>query len=136
MPGWQLRPSVSPKMNGKKRIPFSILSNNSIQVNVLSTFLLALLLLPLIRKTATISSVAPRLVILSSAVHAWTDIPKYRSEPHILRAMNDKDKFNAKLRYSASKLCDTLLTRELGNHLNSSKHPEDKKISLSGYTLP
>jgi retinol dehydrogenase 12 len=121
-------------MNGKKRTPISIPSNDiSVQVNALSTFLLALLLLPLLRKTATISTVAPRLVILSSGVHAWTTIPTYRAEPNILRAMNDKNKFIAKDRYPASKLLDTLLTRELGNHLKSSSHPEDKKISLSGY---
>jgi retinol dehydrogenase 12 len=121
-------------MNGKKRISISIPSKDpSVQVNALSTFLLALLLLPLLRKTATISTVAPRLVILSSGVHAWTTIPTYRAEPNILRAMNDKNKFIAKDRYPASKLLDTLLTRELGNHLKSSAHPEDKKISLSGY---
>jgi retinol dehydrogenase 12 len=108
----------------------------SLQVNVLSTFLLAILLLPLLRKTSSISSVAPRLVILSSGVHAWTEIPAYRDAENILRAMSDKDKFNGPERYPATKLLDTLLTRELGTHLTSSKYPEDKKISLSGYASP
>ena len=104
-----------------------------IQVNGLSTFLLALLLLPLLRKTAELSSVAPRLVILSSGVHTWTDIPNYRDEENIYRAMNDKDKWVGRERYPVSKLLDIFFIKELGNRLASSKHPEDKKISLSGY---
>lgn len=96
---------------------------------------MAFLLLPLLRKTTAISSVAPRLVILSSGVHYWTNIPTYRDEENIFNAMNDKEKFIPQERYPASKLLDTLLTRELGNHLKTSPHPEDQKISLSGYLL-
>ena len=81
-----------------------------IQVNGLSTFLLAFLLLPFLRKAAKISPVAPRLVILSSGVHTWTDIPTYRDEENIYRAMNDKEKFNGRERYPASKLLDVLFT--------------------------
>ena len=121
-------------MDGNKRISLSLKCNSRrIQTNVLSTFLLALLLLPMMRKTTAISTVAPRLVILSSGVHYWTDIPTYRSQPNIFEAMNDQGQFIPDQRYSASKLLDTLLTRELGKHLISSTHPEDKKISLSGY---
>jgi retinol dehydrogenase 12 len=105
-----------------------------LQVNNLSTFLLAFLLLPLLRKTTTISPVAPRLIILSSLVHTWTDIREYRDEENIYQAMNDKTKFNDK-RYPASKLLDTLFTCELGSRLASSKHPEDHKISVSGQEI-
>jgi hypothetical protein len=86
------------------------------------------------RKTATMSSVAPRLVILSSGVHAWTTLSKERKEENILGALNDKTTFNAKERYPASKLLDIFLTRALGEHLKASTHREDKKISLSTYT--
>src|SRR5947207_3681766 len=82
--------------------------NHSLQVNVLSTFLLALLLLPLLRKTTTLSTVHPRLVILSSGVHKWTDIPTYRDSENIFKAMNEKDKFLGNDRYPTSKLLDTL----------------------------
>jgi retinol dehydrogenase-12 len=101
-------------------------------VNALSTFLLALLLLPLLRKTTKISTANPRLVILSSGVHAWGDMPKYRDQENILKAMTDEDQFVGNDRYPQSKLLDTLLTRELGEKLETSSHPEDKKISLSG----
>jgi hypothetical protein len=85
------------------------------------------------RKTSKISSAAPRLVILSSGVHAWTTIPEERKEENILRALNDVDKHKPKDRYPTSKLLDVLLTRELANHLQTSTHPEDKSISLSTY---
>lgn len=84
------------------------------------------------RKTTKISTVHPRLVILSSGVHAWGDMPYYRDEPNIFKAMSDKDKFVGKDRYPQSKLLDTLLTKKLGEIMQSSKHPEDNKISLSG----
>jgi retinol dehydrogenase-12 len=101
-------------------------------VNGLSTFLLALLLLPLLRKTTALSTVHPRLVILSSGVHGWTTMPAYRAKPKIFDALNDKEQYNTE-RYSTSKLLDTLWTLQLGEHLKASTHPEDKKISLSGY---
>lgn len=78
------------------------------------------------------SSLAPRLVILSSGVHNRTNLEKYRDEDKIYSAMTDKDKFDPYSYYPASKLLDTLWTRELGERLQSSKHPEDHKISLSG----
>jgi hypothetical protein len=45
--------------------------------------------------------------------------------------MNSPEKFRSG-RYAASKLLDTLLTRELGDLLSSSSDPSDKKISVSG----
>jgi retinol dehydrogenase 12 len=120
----------SPSQASLPRLP---MTNNSLQVNALSTFLLAFLLLPLLRKTTKLSTVNPRLVILSSGVHTWTDIPNYRDEENIFNAMNDKQKFVGKDRYPTSKLLDTLLTRELGERLENSSHAEDRKISLSGY---
>jgi retinol dehydrogenase 12 len=107
-------------------------SYGSMQVNGLSTFLLALLLLPLLRKTTSLSSVHPRLVILSSGVHAWSNLEEYRDADNIYQAMNNKEKYKGDKRYPQSKLLDTLFTRELGERMKSSKHPEDQKISLSG----
>jgi retinol dehydrogenase 12 len=120
-------------MVGKRRNQrFTPRWQDRLQVNGLSTFLLAFLLLPLLRKTAAISPVAPRLVIVSSGVHAWSTIPEYRAEQNIFNAMNDKEKFIGSNRYFASKLLNTLFTCELGRRLAASKHPEDKKISVSG----
>ena len=130
----QLVNIAPPSMDGKKRTDAPLLtgSNGSLEVNALSTFLLAFLLLPILRKTTSLSSVHPRLVILSSGVHAWTNLEEYRDAENIFQAMNDKETFKGEGRYPLSKLLDTLLTRELGERMKSSKHPEDQKISLSG----
>src|SRR5271170_1622045 len=134
MPESLLVSIAPPSMDGKKRInaPGLTRSNDSLEVNALSTFLLAFLLLPLLRKTTSLSSVHPRLVILSSGVHTWTTAEEYRRADNIFQAMNDKEKFKGDGRYPLSKLLDTLLTCELGERLKSSKNPEDQKISLSG----
>jgi NAD(P)-dependent dehydrogenase (short-subunit alcohol dehydrogenase family) len=123
-----------PSMDGKKRTDASLFthSNCSLEVNALSTFLLAFLLLPLLRKTTSLSSVHPRIVILSSGVHTWTNLEEYRDADNTFQAMSDKEQFKGAGRYPLSKLLDTLLTCELGERLKSSKHPEDQKISLSG----
>jgi len=56
----------------------------------------------------------------------------YRAKPNIYEALNDKEQW-AQERYPVSKLLDTLWTYELGQRLAASTHPEDKKISVSGY---
>ena len=62
-------------------------------------------------------------------------MPAYRAKPKIFDALNDKEQYNME-RYQTSKLLDTLWTLQLGEHLKASSHPEDKKISLSGYAPP
>lgn len=82
-----------------------------IAVNVLSTALLSLLLLPtLVRTRKTYPSFGtPHLTILGSDVHADASLPE-RKAPNVLNAMNDEaaweksNKANSAERYSASKL--------------------------------
>ncbi len=62
-----------------------------ITVNVISTFLLALLLLPKLRETATKFNVVPRLVIVSSEVHGFTSFPE-RKEESIFETLKSEDK--------------------------------------------
>lgn len=64
-------------------------NESTITVNVVSTFLLALMILPKLRETATRYNVTPHLEIVSSEVHAFTDLPE-RSSPNILEKLNDK----------------------------------------------
>lgn len=65
----------------------------TITTNVVSTFLLALMILPKLRETATKYNVTPRLTIVSSEVHAFTTIPE-RSSPNIFDKLNEKDTAN------------------------------------------
>ena len=84
-----------------------------IQVNVLSTFLLGLLLLPNLAKSSQ-----PRLVIVSSDVHQWTDLADRHDQPNILASFNDP-KLHAPSRYPESKLLEVLIARSLIQHLPS-----------------
>lgn len=62
----------------------------TITVNVISTFLLGLMILPKLRETATKFNVEPHLVIVSSEVHAF---PKFEERHHagFLARLSDKD---------------------------------------------
>lgn len=60
----------------------------SLQVNCLSAPLLALLLLPVMLRTAEQYSTLPRLVVVSSSVHYWSTIDKsVRENPGVLRTL-------------------------------------------------
>lgn len=69
-----------------------------ILVNVISTFLLALLMLPKLYESASKFKTLPHLVIVSSEVHFWTSLPQ-RNEPNILTALADKSKADMADRY-------------------------------------
>ncbi|KAL0486635.1 retinol dehydrogenase [Acrasis kona] len=99
---------------------------STIQTNVLSTFLLAILLLPLLRKTTKKNS-DTRLVIVASEVHHWSPFDE-RDAPNIFERLNDQTHFKPNDRYQISKLLDVLLTRALAENM---KAPEDKSISVT-----
>ncbi|KAK5199133.1 hypothetical protein LTR96_003497 [Exophiala xenobiotica] len=84
----------------------------TITVNVISTFLLALLLLPKLRSTAKEFKTTPHLTIVSSEVHGWTKFPEWK-EPNTFTALDDKAKTNFDERYPTSKLLEVLVVREI-----------------------
>ena len=91
------------------------------QVNVISTFLLAILLIPLLRKTAFLYSPdekPPRLAIVSSDSQHWSYF-KARDSPNIFEALNDPANWDGPARYSTSKLMEVFLARELAERVNS-----------------
>lgn len=65
-------------------------NESTITTNVVSTFLLALMLLPKLRETATKFNVTPHLVIVSSEVHFFTTFPE-KSSTDIFKTLNDKE---------------------------------------------
>lgn len=81
-----------------------------ITVNVISTFLLALLLLPIMRKSAAKTGVTPYLTIVTSEVHHWTHLPQ-KKEPSIFAALDDESKADMGDRYNVSKLLEILVIR-------------------------
>lgn len=93
----------------------------SITVNVISTFLLALLLLPKLRETAAgFPESCPHLSIVTSEVHAWASFPERASE-RIIAALDDESKTNMRDRYSTSKLLEVLVIREWATRMAESR---------------
>lgn len=62
-----------------------------LQVNHLATVQMSLLLLPMLRRTASLGS-TPRLVLVSSDTHLWTDLStEAKLDCGIIPALNDKE---------------------------------------------
>jgi retinol dehydrogenase-12 len=85
-------------MGGNLGAFLSSLSPNSdgrycrLQVNSLSTPLLALLLLPIMIRTAKEHSTLPRLVVVASGVHYWITIDKKLGEnPELLKTLGSAE---------------------------------------------
>lgn len=93
---------------------FKLMEDNesTITVNVVSTFLLALLVLPKLKETAQRYNTRPRLTIVSSEVHGWTNFQERKNE-HIFEAINDKEKADMGSRYALSKLFEVFAVREI-----------------------
>lgn len=102
----------------------------TLQVNVISTTMLALLCLPKLRETVKTFKVEPRIVLVGSEVHFWTPFVENHSQTPIAE-LNNKEVFKPDDRYQVSKLLDLLITREIGEQLDHSSHPEDKSIKVN-----
>ncbi|SLM34748.1 short-chain dehydrogenase [Lasallia pustulata] len=101
---------------------YRVLEDNeaTITTNVVSTFLLALMILPKLRETASKFNVTPHLVIVSSEVHAFTSFSE-KSSANIFKTLNDKETANMRDRYNVSKLLEVFYTRELAARTKANK---------------
>jgi retinol dehydrogenase-12 len=97
---------------------------STVTVNVVSTFLLALLLLPTLKETAQKYNKQPHLVIVSSEVHFLSDLPE-RKDPSgkIFDTLSDKSKANMSNRYPLSKLLEVLTIRALVEESAKTDYP-------------
>ncbi|KAI4097931.1 MAG: hypothetical protein LQ344_000203 [Seirophora lacunosa] len=95
---------------------------STITTNVVSTFLLAFLLLPKLKETARRFNTVPTLAITSSEVHAFTPFAE-RDEPNIFAALSDPSKANMAERYFVSKLLEIFIVREMAARSTSSSSP-------------
>lgn len=92
-------------------------NESTITINVISPFLLAMLLLPLLRRTSAVFDVQPRLSFVVSDVHAMASFPE-RDSPDIFGSLNMGTSWTAmRQRYGVSKLLGVLLTRELATRV-------------------
>ncbi|KAL1884184.1 hypothetical protein VTK73DRAFT_5320 [Phialemonium thermophilum] len=88
----------------------------TITVNVISTFLLALLLLPKLKQTAARFNAETHICFASSDAHRFAAFNE-RKEPKIFETFKSKEKMSFD-RYNVSKLLDLLLSRELARQLD------------------
>jgi NAD(P)-dependent dehydrogenase (short-subunit alcohol dehydrogenase family) len=98
---------------------------STITVNVVSTFLLALSLLPQMKDTANKFNTRPTLSIVSSDVHYWAKFPeKDAPTGQILTKLSaSKEGVDMLNRYQVSKLLDVLCTRAMADRKSAQTIP-------------
>ena len=92
---------------------------NTIQVNVLSTALLMILLLPTFVKTRTLAQGPSRVVAVSSDIASWAKFKEQDSDT-LLPALNNPESFSMPDRYCTSKLLGQLFVAEFAKRVPSS----------------
>jgi NAD(P)-dependent dehydrogenase (short-subunit alcohol dehydrogenase family) len=91
----------------------------TITINVIGTFLLALLLLPKLKESAKKFDSLPHLTIVASEMHAYTPFDE-RKEASIFAALDEDREGAMALRYRASKLLEILVIRQIAPKLKGS----------------
>jgi len=100
---------------------------SSVAVNVVGTFLMALSLLPILRAKAKKNGGTPRLVIVSSEVHASSKMAE-RNEDSIFEALNKNDPTYMSNRYPTTKLLEVFMVRALASRMSSGPHSDQPVI--------
>lgn len=88
----------------------------TITVNVISTILLGLLLVPKLKETAKKFGVKPRLTLVTSEVHGWTKFAEGNAE-NVFDALDESAKKSMDERYPTSKLLEVLFVRAVAPKL-------------------
>lgn len=95
-----------------------------ITVNVVSTFLLAFLIIPKLKETAIKFKNRPTLTITSSEVHAYTTFPqKSAPDGKIFETLSDEKSNDINDRYHVSKLLEVFAVRALADRYPASTFP-------------
>ena len=95
----------------------------NITVNVVSTALLALLMLPQLRDTAMRFNTRPILTFVSSERHEMVDFPDADAPEGIFNSLNDESKANMADRYPTSKLVLNFIVREMAARMPLDSYP-------------
>lgn len=91
----------------------------TLTVNVISTFLLALLMLPKLKDTARRFKTETTLTIVSSEVHGWTKFTEWKAEKQgVFDTLDKNETFDE--RYQTSKLLEVLVVRQIAPQLAGS----------------
>jgi len=106
---------------------------STITVNVISTFLMALLLIPRLRESAIRLNITPHLTIVASDAHEQARFQE-RSAPDIFLALDDQAARYQSDRYNTSKLLEILIVRELAQALTASSKSGTVDVILNTLT--
>lgn len=94
-----------------------------LQVNHLANVQMSLLLLPLLRRTASLGSI-PRLVLVSSDTHLWIDLSaEAKSEREIIPLLNDKE-------YLTQSVLVSIITVVRNSHFRFTKKKEGDENAI------
>ncbi|EZF75464.1 hypothetical protein H105_02978 [Trichophyton soudanense CBS 452.61] len=107
---------------------------STITVNVVSTFLLALLLLPKLRASATEKGPIPPLCIVASDRHVMTNLPEWKTLNTFV-TLRKQTKSGPDDRYYASKLLQVLCMRALAADIASTTPQVVVNAFTPGYCL-
>ncbi|KAL8910270.1 MAG: hypothetical protein Q9171_004434 [Xanthocarpia ochracea] len=102
-------------------------NESSITTNVVSTFLLALLVLPKLRESSIKFKTTPYLTIVTSEIHGFTNFPE-KSSPNIFETLNNPEIARMSDRYPVSKLLQVFYLRELASRTKKSNKPGNDVI--------
>ncbi len=113
-------------------------NETTITVNVVSTFLLALLLLPKLRESAAQYNTTPHLPIVGSAVHFWATTTELTtsSQGKIFDSLNDTKTANMAGRYFLSKLIVMQCVRELAERTSASAEKHHTPLVVVNNVAP
>ncbi|CAF9934461.1 MAG: hypothetical protein HETSPECPRED_009229 [Heterodermia speciosa] len=108
---------------------------STLTINVINTFLLAMLLVPTLRKSSQSWNIAPRISIVASDRHVMTNLPEWKAE-NTFQLLNDEKKAKMNDRYYVSKLLQILLGRELAKRLGDPRRRSAgaSRIILNSFT--
>jgi NAD(P)-dependent dehydrogenase (short-subunit alcohol dehydrogenase family) len=111
---------------GVAKTKFEMIEDNeaTITINVISTLLLVLLLMPKLEETAASFKTRPTLTITSSEVHGHTTFPeKSAPDGEILSTLAMEEKANMTDRYPVSKLLEVFIVRSFAEKYPSTSFP-------------
>jgi retinol dehydrogenase 12 len=110
----------------------------TITVNVVSAFLMAILLLPKMRETATRFGILPHFSIVGSFVHALANTKELTAPPSgkIFESLNAAKNVKMADRYNTSKLLVMLCVRELATIISSAEKHAGKPLVVVNAAAP
>ena len=124
---------------GIMAVKYALLEGNesTITVNVTSTFLLALLLLPKLREVSQRFNIQPHLAIVSSEVHHFVQLKEdFSPQGEVFNALSNQIPHNQIQQYFRSKLVEVLVTRELVADIERRHGTTDQPSVIINYLNP